>query len=272
MRSGGMWIVVCLPAGRLIMPNIDQYSVAARPLEMFFQQTFLSLGTAFVWKQGSDHYLVTNWHNVSGKDPRTGKHLSQTLAEPDQVKTWWNVKGNLGAKTETMVPLRSANGEPLWWIHPIFGSKVDVIVLPITPPPNTDMHPINEMPSLNLRLEVGQDIFILGYPFGIGPAGLPIWKRASIASEPEVLHPSDPHILVDTASRPGMSGSPVICKSWATHQLDNGSVQMSTGSAYRFVGVYSGRIAATDQNDAQLGMVCPAQLLIEIIAGAKVDA
>jgi hypothetical protein len=254
------------------MPSIDQYSVAARPIQMFFQQTYLSLGTAFVWKHGSDHYLVTNWHNVSGKDPRTGQHLSKTLAEPDQVKAWWNVKGNLGAKISTMVPLRSADGEPLWWIHPKYGRKVDVIALPVSPPPNTDMHPINEMPSLNLRLEVGQDIFILGYPFGVGSLGLPIWKRGSIASEPEVLDVNDPHILVDTASRPGMSGSPVIRKSWNTHQLDDGNVSIGTGSAYRFVGVYSGRLATTDQYDAQLGMVWPTQLLDEIIAGGKVDA
>src|SRR5688500_2195577 len=107
------------------MPTIDQYSVAARPIEMFFEQTHLSLGTAFVWKQDSQHYLITNWHNVSGKDPRTGQHLSPTKAEPNQVRAWWNVQGNLGAKISTMVPLRSAEGQPLWWVHPVYGCKVD---------------------------------------------------------------------------------------------------------------------------------------------------
>ncbi len=253
------------------MPGIDQYSVAARPVEMYFGETFLSMGTAFIWKRGDDHFLVTNWHNFSGKNPRTGKHLSSTNAEPDRIKAWWNVKDNLARKIATIVPIRSAEGEPLWWVHPKYGRKVDVAVLPITPPPETDMHAINEMPSRPLLLDVGRDVFIIGYPFGIGHAGLPIWKRASLASEPEVINAADPHILVDTASRPGMSGSPVIRKSYDTHQLDDGSVVMSTGYAYRFVGVYSGRFGAQNENDAQLGIVWPAPLLDEIIAAAHLD-
>lgn len=254
------------------MPTIDQYSVAPRPIEMLFQKTCLALGTAFAWKQGSNHYLITNWHNLSGKDPRTGQHLSSTNAEPDCIRVWLNKRDSLAQRVPVIVPVRSSEGQPLWWVHPVFGCKVDVVALPIKPPAGIDMHPINEMPTLNLNLEVGQDVFVLGYPFGIGPFGLPIWKRASIASEPQVIDGADPHMLVDTASRPGMSGSPVIRKSWNTHQLVTGDIQMGTSSACRFVGIYSGRLATNDQNDAQLGIVWPAALLPEIIEGTKADS
>ena len=253
------------------MPSIDQYSIAVRPIEMLFDQTYLSLGTGFIRKQGLNHYLVTNWHNFSGRDPRTGKHLSKTLAEPNEINVWWNFKGKLGEMVSSMIPIRSICGKPLWWIHPAYGNKVDVVALPIVPPENTDVYPINLMPSVNLAIGVGKDVFVLGYPFGIGSSGLPIWKRGSIASEPDFIDPADPHMLIDTASRPGMSGSPVIQKSWDAHTLDNGSIVMNGLSAYRFVGVYSGRLATEDKNDAQLGMVWPSKLLTEIIAGAQLD-
>jgi hypothetical protein len=71
------------------------------------------------------------------------------------------------------------------------------------------------------------EVFILGYPFPIELPGYPVWKRGRIASEPDLAslapalgssgrrkvkfgaHPRD-YLLADTASRPGMSGAPVI--------------------------------------------------------------
>jgi hypothetical protein len=41
--------------------------------------------------------------------------------------------------------------------------------------------------------------------------------------------------------------------------------------ATRFIGVYSGRFAAADPLDAQLGFAWPAALLAEIISGGKRD-
>jgi hypothetical protein len=138
--------------------------------------------------------------------------------------------------------------------------------------PNSDMYPINSMSTHSLVIQIGMDVFILGYPFGFGPAGLPIWKRGSIASEPDLAAAGQLHILVDTASRPGMSGSPVIRRSWGTHMLENNNVSLGTGSATKFVGVYSGRLATIDPLDAQLGLTWPAYFVGEIIAGAKRDS
>lgn len=237
------------------MATIDQYSVSTLPIQMLFGQTELSLGTAFVWENAKRYFLVTNWHNVSGKDPRTQKHLSPTRAEPDRLRVWWNSKGVLGSKFATEVRVRDADGSPLWWVHPVYRERVDVICLPITAPATADMHPINQMPSApRMQARVGQDVFILGYPFGIGPGGLPIWKRGSLASEPEVINASDPHILIDTATRPGMSGSPVIRRSWGSYVDDDGNTSMGGGDATRFIGVYSGRLSTADTNDAQLGL------------------
>ena len=104
------------------MPTIDQYSVAAIPIEMYFNDTFLSIGTAFLWAQDDRLFLITNWHNVSGKDPNTGEHLSKTAAEPNRIKVWFNRKNQLGDKFAKFVPIRDTQGVPVWFVHPQHGN------------------------------------------------------------------------------------------------------------------------------------------------------
>jgi len=254
------------------MATIDQYSVATVPLEMFFNSTALSIGTGFFWQEENGFYLITNWHNVSGRDPFTGKHLSATAAEPNTLRIWWNEKGKLGNKFISVQPIRDAGDKPLWFVHPNYGSQIDVVAMPINPPANAEPYPINAMPNDKLLLQIGVEVFVLGYPFGVGPAGLPIWKRGSIASEPDIIDPKRPVIFVDSASRPGMSGSPVIRRSWNTHAMEGGGTVMNGGTATRFVGVYSGRLATDDPNDPQLGLTWPVNFVQEIIAGKKCDS
>jgi hypothetical protein len=255
------------------MSIIDQYSVATVPVQMLFGTTKLAQGTGFIWLNGSAHYLITNWHNVSGKDPRSRKHLSETLAEPDCIQIWWNVKGKLGERFTDTIPIRSTEGDPLWWVHPEYGSRVDVIALPLPSVPGADMHPINHMPTAKgMRATIGQEVFVIGYPFGINAGGLPIWKRGSLASEPDMIDDADPFILVDTASRPGMSGSPVIRRQWGSYTDEKGNIFHNGEDATRLMGVYSGRLSTNDPHDAQLGLVWPVTLLEEIISGKSLDA
>lgn len=271
-RSRGSLLALPSSGMNMCMSTIDQYSDATVPITMFFQTTQLASGTAFIWISGEQHFLVTNWHNVSGKDPRTGKHLSKSLAEPDRLAGLWNSASILGVKFPHEIRIRDDEDRPMWWVHPKYGNRVDVVALPIPPVSGAIMHPINTMHHVkDMRVAIGHDIFVLGYPFGVGHAGLPIWKRGSIASEPEIINRSDPYILIDTASRPGMSGSPVILRKWGGYQSDNGATHMGTGDATRLIGVYSGRLSTADPNDAQLGLTWPTFLLEEIIAGKTLD-
>jgi hypothetical protein len=252
------------------MITIDQYSLGAIPIEMFFNDTPLSQGTGFVWNASGRAFLITNWHNVSGRDPNTGKHLSPTAAEPNRLRIWFNAKGEMGNKLAKFVALRTEE-EPNWFVHPQHGKKVDVVALPLTSFPDVDLYPINDMDSMNLELGVGMDVYVLGYPYGLGGAGFPAWKRGSFATEPAISPAVQLHMLIDTASRPGMSGSPVIRRSWSTHQLEGNSISMGAGTGTRFVGVYSGRMSAVDPLDAQLGIAWPASLVSEIVFGQKRD-
>ncbi len=92
------------------MPTIDQYSAATVPIEMFFGSTNLAIGTGFVWEASAEFFLITNWHNVSGRDPFSGQHISKTTAEPDRLRVWWNQKGKLGSKFAVEHTIHDRNG------------------------------------------------------------------------------------------------------------------------------------------------------------------
>src|SRR4051794_887785 len=114
---------------------------------------------------------------------------------------------------------------------------------------------MNKMGSPDLEVRIGMDVFVLGYPFGRGKTGLPVWKRGSIASEPNSVPHVEKYLLVDTASRPGMSGSPVILRSYGMHLTQGNTFSVSSGAANKFIGVYSGRLHTQDPLEAQIGMV-----------------
>lgn len=245
--------------------RIDQYSTASLALSMYFDGTHLSTGTAFAWSGSRGLFLVTNWHNLSGKNPQTGECLSSMASEPNSVEITCFAKGNLSAAVSAKFKIRDNDNNPTWIIHNEFGKKIDIAAIAIKESPEFDIFPINKMPNMLLSMEVGQEIFILGYPYSKSAASLPIWKKASFASEPKYISEDQPWIYVDTASRPGMSGSPVIRRSWSSHSLENGSTIITPGPATRIVGIYSGRIVTKDPLDAQLGMVWPTRFIEDVV-------
>jgi hypothetical protein len=152
----------------------------------------------------------------------------------------------------------------------VLGSAADVVALvgiDVAP----EIPSLNVLPEVDLLLGVGMDVFVLGYPFGLTGHGLPVWKRGSLASEPHVSTTHQRYRFVDTASRPGMSGAPVIRRSWGFHAMADGDFRGGEALATKLVGVYAGRLATEEPLDAQLGIVWPAELLIEVVTLGKPD-
>jgi hypothetical protein len=175
-----------------------------------------------------------------------------------------------GTETSSIdIPLRDADGKPVWLWHGVHGRKVDVVALPLALSDGWGV-PINQLPKERLSVQIGMDVFVLGYPFGAPPPSLPVWKRGSIASEPQLVRLADQFHLVDTASRPGMSGAPVVLRSYGARLTESGtSIRDEPGT--RFFGVYSGRLRTNDAEDTQLGRVWPESLIAELIDGAISD-
>ena len=181
----------------------------------------------------------------------------------------FNTKGkNIGDKHSLDIRIRDDLGEVAWLVHPTHKRGVDVVAIPLTGEiSSTDFSAMNKMGSPDLEVRIGMDVFVLGYPFGRGKTGLPIWKRGSIASEPDFVPHVEKYLLVDTASRPGMSGSPVILRSYGTHLTQGNAVSLTSGAANKFIGVYSGRLHTKNRLEAQIGIVWPATYIDEIIDG-----
>lgn len=250
---------------------ISPLSTCSVFMELFYNDTLLGGGTAFYVRKNDDFYLVSNWHNFSGRHPHTKLPLHSTAAVPNRVDVHNHNLATPEAPILRSHAIASAEGAPLWFEHPKWGSRVDVGALPVSHNGELEMFDVDsairEVDYLGDRdPEAGDQVFVLGFPFGLSAThSLPIWKAATIASEPEVDIDDLPLLYIDTATRPGMSGSPVVkhVRRAVTVGGKNGVSRFHS----RFVGIYSGRIVPKDEIEAQLGKVWKAPVVYETIAG-----
>ena len=246
-----------------------------------YGDTELGIGTAFFYAYDGREYLITNWHNVTGRRPRDHKIISKTGAIPDNLVVRFPYKVTLdnGAKAFKWVPkvlslYEDANRvTPIWWEHPDHGSSVDAVAIGIEELHTTEAVVANaeSLDLAQLQLLPGMDVFVLGYPLGITGGGrFPIWKRGSIASEPDVHIDGLPQLYIDTATRSGMSGAPVYAQE-SGFWFPEGSRSFDDavfGKGQRFLGVYSGRVG-DDPFLAQLGIVWKEEAIRDIVKAKR---
>ena len=237
----------------------------------------ISRSTGFVWSHNDCQYLVTSWHSVTGVNPFTGRFLSTRFAaRPDAIRVAL-VTNKLGRKLGYEVPLFDERGDPRCQVHPRAGEQVDVVAIAL---PSEDKRPqepwniaakaMNQIDSQQIQAFVGDELFVVGYPRNLHMHGLPIWKRAAFATEPNLFRdePSYRQVWIDCTSREGMSGSPVIQVARDWYQVGN-----PMSSVYRFFGLYSGRILDPDADPrlddqllAQIGIIWPEELVQRVVS------
>lgn len=253
----------------------DYLSLTTQQLEIGFTETgiIFSTATGFIFSYNDKYYLITNWHNVTGRNPLTGEPLSDKHAGiPNIFSTYLRIKnGNEQAQLEKISLYEDMEmTQPKWLVHPVHREKVDVVAIELEIKKELIYSSINTSDFYNnIPPEIGDDCFIIGYPFEDSRhLGLPIWKRASIATEPTVNEDQLPKILVDTATRPGLSGSPVVYQRTGVHNVKHRvlSDDCIIGRIRGFLGVYSGRIGIGEIH-AQLGIVWKSKVIEEIIIG-----
>lgn len=247
----------------------------------------LANATGFVYKRNEKQYLVTNLHITSGRDIYSGKILDIHKAIPEFLILFPSLyEKNTGLIEKTSLYLTNylydKNNKPLWLIHPQYKRSIDIAVLPLdnlNPPVN--FLAINDIQNVNTKVAVADDVFVVGYPLALGTnenKDFPIWKRASIASEPSINYFSDGRkaFVIDGTTREGMSGSPVVFYSNFTQtSTQEGGVcfGMSPQRAFNFLGIYSGRLYGRNINneiiekESFLGLVWKKELIDEIIDG-----
>ncbi len=241
-----------------------------------------AMATGFYWSKGDQLYLITNWHCITGFNANDGKPIGTFT--PTHLHVWFNEnqpsddEGSRHVKFGGReVALYDANNVPTWLEHPL-GKKVDIVAIPLDDYDwKGKFYCVNGKKQLmDFSPMVGDDCFIVGYPDGfLGPNGTPIWKRASIATEPELDYSEAPLILVDSLTRKGMSGSPVFAKVPGLWGQDGAQLTIGDGgSPYlgywtKFIGVYAGR-EWNDNEGFQLARVWKSSAVDVIIEEGRI--
>ncbi|WP_168797773.1 S1 family peptidase [Aliishimia ponticola] len=241
------------------MSEIDRLSAQSIPILSYKDDICLGPASGFIYRHLGVDYLVSNWHVFSGRDTYSGQPLHKMNATPNNFRITLH-GSQLGKRIEGLqVSLLKPNGEPAWMQHSQ-GQDIDVAAIRLSDlPSNARMYPVNNHTfHSDLALHAGAEVFILGYPRGLSKqANIPVWKKGSVASEPEVeMDDGTPTVLVDTATREGMSGAPVyIGSSTATNRFIDGSVSQTALPIYQFIGIYSGRFGADQSKDLFLAQL-----------------
>jgi hypothetical protein len=234
----------------------------------------LSTATGCLYKRQDDVFLISNWHVFTGRHAETFEVLDgKSAALPDRIRAYFPKAGNVDEQIIETYPLQDVTGKRLWFEHPQ-SKAVDVGALPILPPPGIATHFVSDAlatHALGPREDfffVSQEVWAIGFPMGIRVGTLPVWKRATIASEPRYSSAANLHkVLLDTATREGMSGSPILFvnKSLTPITFDGSDQDVDLPSVKVLLGIYSGRIAGKDELAAQIGIAWDAECIGEII-------
>jgi S1-C subfamily serine protease len=238
--------------------NLPRASFASLLVEMRKGGKSLGTATAFIVERDAKRYLVTNRHVVRGEQPSALPLL------PTELMVQQHVAGQLGTwtpRTETLY----AEGNPRWYEHPARPLHIDVAVLPLLDDSGIDVYGYDPWATNRiLSAQLSEPLNIIGFPFGVTSGGaLGIWVRGFIAADIALDWNDLPCFLVDSRTRSGQSGSPVIAYSpagAATH-VASGGLATLPHDLEEFFGVYSGRINA----ESDLGIVWKAHVVCEII-------
>ncbi len=268
----------------------DPLSYATTRINIFCNDIEISRASGFIAKFAQEYYLVTNWHVASGRNPITNRLSSPMGAIPDRIDfhvtvvTTEEIEDKQTSTTLYFKPMSFdlyRDDSPTWLEMMSGDHRVDVALFRLN-------SAIEELQTPRTRLafieagevtlkrgmtvedrdapfhaegvshfypQVGSEVFVLGYPHGIELAGVfPIWKRASIASEPQATITSggfkyDDLLYIDALTKSGMSGSPVIsiAKEGEVYVTDDGvGVPMIDRRPY-LVGIYAGREGVTNE-------------------------
>jgi hypothetical protein len=271
----------------------------------------LATGTGFIYRRTQQHYIVTAWHNLSGRHSFTLEPLQKGGALPDNMivdmpSVFYHPDFKSPMFTRIPVRFEFDDGSlTTYRVHSQGWPRVDVAAIPFDPeaPLLQELHlstgesfetrrPLAFQQEGGFRVSivalsddrispplppnlgsldrivhtVGDDLFLLGFPAGVMDSSvIPIWKRATIATEPDILWKGQKQLLVDSASRRGMSGGPALYfnkDGWVP--VEPGS-SLSLGVPVHILhGVYVGRIGDSEF-EAQVGVVWKNETIDEVI-------
>ena len=272
--------MACLWASQLKGDGVAALNSSVVHLTMRFNEQELSIGTGFLYERDGQMYIITAWHNVTGRNAESLELLSRRGATPNNVLATLALCTSTGMALRVSIEVQLLDDEKsLYFIHPHSYPKVDVVAIPLdTSVPHRMLGSIHDGrvvdipmylvgergPGVTTRLcpvqefvlkrddvardwfagvDVTDELFIPGYPKNVQDTyGQPTWKRATIASSVQLGWNRMPKFLVDSASRSGMSGAPVFYYNTSGRVQIRGASFQTAAPAAILAGVYVGRI------------------------------
>ena len=263
----------------------------------------LGHGTGFLVRPPSDGrqvWLVTAWHVVTARIPTEPARTIDGYQEgPDTL--WFRTLLLPGMPQWSMLHSSRVDLTPetVWREHKNRALGVDIVALHLP----WAYRPVSfDLPWAMVEggsaPVAGTDAMIVGFPFSYDAAGTkdqeldpPIWKRATVASEPRSSAYGENRFLVDALSVPGMSGAPIFRVRHAgelvldkiseglTEQYNRGAIGFDEYKAdlaraalsespqaaqhYEFAGVYTGRLTAGGLG-RDLGIAVVPEVIVEL--------
>lgn len=237
--------------------GISRPSVASLFLFLFKGGKPIGTATGFVVEHESIKHLVTNRHVVRGV-----KDSTRDVPPPDQIRIMHNREGQMGSWIPVLEPLYDDQGFPLWLEHPAH-PEYDVIALPLTALEGVAIYTHDPWEKAYMAVSVTDALSIVGFPFGVTGGGFfGVFTRGFIATEPYVAWNNLPAFLIDSRTRSGQSGSPVIeflPRGGVTHSAQG--MHIGSQTVEHFFGVYSSRI----NSESDLGLVWKPLVIREIV-------
>jgi hypothetical protein len=200
-------------------------------------------GFFFQGKNGT--LFITNNHVVNGKFAQDERLRLQHKPLPaDSIPVSLVVRcysPKVGDYINLQIPLKDKNGDKTWTTYYEDDSNpatlLDIISIPVVLPKTVYEGSVLKKENIDttLLLDNGMDLFVVGFPNDQANYSLfPIWKRGTIASEPNLETSS---FLIDATTRGGMSGSPVFFR--GTSYRTTRAMMMGTGLNTFLIGIYS---------------------------------
>ena len=246
-------------------------SFAAFQIILKFNEVELASGTAFFAGVGNRALLVTNKHNVLGRNIRTGECLDKKNAAVPNVMsvlipiTSQKDQGFICSTRQWYhIPLyNEADNSPAWVEHP--DPTVDVVGFKFRPPEITLKHLVLPADGPDLPLQVCNRVNVIGYPFGLSTDYFPIWSTGYTASEPAIDVDGKPLMYIDCRTRQGQSGSPVVrfFHPGETVSVDGNSYMAKQPQVF-LLGIYSGRV----NRESDIGIVWKKRAFLELFQEA----
>ncbi|TAM50812.1 MAG: serine protease [Nevskiaceae bacterium] len=264
--------------GSALTLRLEVPSLKSLYIEMYFGDTLLSSGTAFLVAndQSSHCTLITNRHNVTGRHQETDECLDKKYcATPNNIKIYFHKHPlDLGEWHCVKLPLYNEDRSQRWIEHPRFGASTDVVALNLKWGNDVQKFPYylkTDLDRAKLVVRPAEPISVIGFPFGLSSTGhFPIWATGFMAQELGIVTPDNPTFLIDCRTRQGQSGSPVIAYRANTFTYINDSGKVSTNMApgvvkWEFLGIYSGRV----NSESDLGRVWHVSAIEEVLTAAE---